>query len=118
MRHTDLKILTSAVFEIREMLSLADEKLALALDLSVSDLAELYSGEPELRLPSKSFEAAQALLRLHDSLQALFGGCDRSARSWMSTRNLDFDARPIDLIVSPEGLCAVRDYLEGYRARV
>ncbi|WP_366933415.1 MbcA/ParS/Xre antitoxin family protein [Erythrobacter sp.] len=48
---------------------------------------------------------------------ALFGGSNRSARSWLLARNLDFNARPIDLIDSPEGLRAVCDYLEGYRVR-
>ncbi|MBO6529086.1 MAG: DUF2384 domain-containing protein [Erythrobacter sp.] len=54
---------------------------------------------------------------LHEALMALFGGSNRSARSWLLARNLDFNARPIDLIDSPEGLRAVCDYLEGYRVR-
>lgn len=118
MKPEDQRILASAVVGIGRMLSLTHGKLALALDLSASDLAELQSRQKGLRLTPKSFEAAQSLLSLYHSLQVAFGGCDRSIRSWMSAENLDFDARPIDLINSPEGLRAVCDYLEGYRARV
>jgi len=51
---------------------------------------------------------------LHHSqiaLQAFFGGCNRSTRSWLTAQNLDLDSRPIESIDSPAGLRTICNYL-------
>lgn len=50
----DQKILTSALVEIGDMLSVSKDKLASVLDLSASGFAELRYCRKALRLPSKS----------------------------------------------------------------
>ena len=78
----------------------------------------MRSGKAELDPTSKSFEAGQFLLRLFRSLDALLGSDDLSARAWLTTPNLDLEARPIDLIDSFRGLITVCDYVDAHRARV
>ena len=76
------------------------------------------SSKAELDPAGKSFEAAQYLLRLFRSLDALLGSDDMAARAWLATPNLDLEARPIDLIDSFKGLMTVCDYVDAHRARV
>ena len=114
----DGRVLTAAVSRIAEFWGLTNARLGAILGLSESTVSRLRSGKAELDPASKSFEAAQFLLRLFRSLDALLGSDDLSARSWLSIVNLDLDARPIDLIESFKGLITVCDYVDAYRARV
>ena len=41
-----------------------------------------------------------------------------TTRAWLTTPNLDLEARPIDLIDSFRGLITVCDYVDAHRARV
>lgn len=114
----DGKVLSNAIGRIAEFWGLTNAKLGAVLGLSESTVSRLRSGKAELDPASKSFEAAQFLLRLFRSLDALLGSDDISARAWLATFNLDLDARPIDLIDSFRGLFTVCDYVDAYRARV
>ena len=114
----DGKVLTSAIARIAEFWGLTNPKLGAILGVSESTASRLRSGKAEFDPASKSFEAAQFLLRLFRSLDALLGSDDMSARAWLSTANLDLNARPIDLVDSFKGLIAVCDYVDSHRARV
>ena len=114
----DGRVLTAAVSRIAEFWGLTNARLGAILGLSESTVSRLRSGKAELDPASKSFEAAQFLLRLFRSLDALLGSDDLSARSWLSTVNIDLDAPPIDLMESFKGLITVCDYVDAYRARV
>lgn len=118
MRPDDGKVLTSAIARIAGFWGLTNPKLGAILGVSESTASRLRSGKAELDLSSKSFEAAQFLLRLFRSLDALLGSDDMSARAWLTTPNLDLDARPIDLVESFRGLITVCDYVDAHRARV
>lgn len=114
----DGKLLTSAVARIAEYWGLTNPRLGAILGVSESTASRLRSGKAELDPASKSFEAAQFLLRLFRSLDALLGSDDMSARAWLSTTNLDLEARPLDLVESFKGLMTVCDYVDAHRARV
>ena len=114
----DGKLLTSAVARIAELWGLTNPRLGAILGVSESTASRLRSGKAELDPASKSFEAAQFLLRLFRSLDALLGSDDMSARAWLSTINLDLEARPLDLVESFKGLMTVCDYVDAHRARV
>jgi uncharacterized protein (DUF2384 family) len=114
----DGKLLTSAVARIAELWGLTNPRLGAILGVSESTASRLRSGKTELDPASKSFEAAQFLLRLFRSLDALLGSDDMSARAWLSTTNLDLEARPLDLVESFKGLMTVCDYVDAHRARV
>lgn len=114
----DGKLLTSAVARIAEFWGLTNPRLGAILGVSESTASRLRSGKAELDPASKSFEAAQFLLRLFRSLDALLGSDDMSARAWLSTINLDLEARPLDLVESFKGLMTVCDYVDAHRARI
>ena len=114
----DSKVLTTAIARIAEFWGLTNAKLGSVLGLSQATVSRLRAGKSELDPASKSFEAGQFLLRLFRSLDALLGSDDMAARSWLATRNVDLDARPIDLVDSFKGLMTVCDYVDAYRARV
>lgn len=114
----DGKVLTSAIAKIAGFWGFTNAKLGTILGLSEATASRLRSGKAELDPTSKSFEAGQFLLRLFRSLDALLGSDDLSARAWLTTPNLDLEARPIDLINSFRGLITVCDYVDAHRARV
>lgn len=114
----DDRVLTTAVARIADFWGLTNAKLGAVLGVSAATVSRLRSGQARLDPASKSFEAGQFLLRLFRSLDALLGSDDQAARSWLSTRNLDLGARPIDLIDRFMGLITVCDYVDAHRARV
>lgn len=118
MEAADGKVLTKAIARIAEFWGLTNAKLGAVIGLSPATVSRLRSGKAELDPATKSFEAGQFLLRLFRSLDALLGSDDMAARAWLTTPNLDLDARPIDLIDSFKGLISVCDYVDAYRARV
>ena len=118
VRTDDSRILTTAIGRVAEYWGLSNAKLGSILGLSAATISRLRSGKTELDAASKSFEAGQFLLRLFRGLDALLGSDDEAARSWLTARNLDLDARPIDLIESFKGLMTVCDYVDAHRARV
>lgn len=114
----DGRILTTAVARIAEFWGFTNAKLGSVLGLSAATVSRLRAGKAELDPATKSFEAGQFLLRLFRSLDALLGSDDMAARAWLTTPNLDLDARPVDLIDSFKGLMTVCDYVDAHRARV
>ena len=117
-KESDDKLLTSAISKIATFWGLSNVKLSSVLGLSEATISRLRSGKTFLDPASKSFEAGQFLLRLFRSLDALMGSDDDAAKSWLTSHNLDLEARPIDLIDSFKGLLTVCDYVDAHRARV
>ena len=118
VKESDDKLLTSAISKIARFWGLSNVKLSSVLGLSEATISRLRSGKTFLDPASKSFEAGQFLLRLFRSLDALMGSDDDAAKSWLTSHNLDLEARPIDLIDSFKGLLTVCDYVDAHRARV
>lgn len=112
------QVLTSAVARIAELWGLSNAKLGGILGVSMATASRLRSGQSHLDPASKSYEAAQFLLRLFRSLDALLGSDDIAAKSWLATENLDLGGKPIEQIETMRGLMAVCDYVDFYRARV
>jgi uncharacterized protein (DUF2384 family) len=111
-------VLTSAVARIAELWGLSNARLGAILGVSMATASRLRSGQSQLDSASKSYEAAQFLLRLFRSLDALLGSDDVAAKSWLATENLDLGGKPIEQIETMRGLMAVCDYVDFYRARV
>lgn len=114
----DERLLTGAVATIANFWDLGNAKLGSVLGVSPATVSRLRAGRSKLDARSKSFEAAQYLLRLFRGLDALMGSDDGAARRWLGAPNLDLEARPIDLLDSITGLIAVCDYVDAHRARV
>jgi uncharacterized protein (DUF2384 family) len=116
--HEKAQVLTNAVARIAELWGLSNAKLGGILGVSMATASRLRSGQSQLDPASKSYEAAQFLLRLFRSLDALLGSDDIAAKSWLATENLDLGGKPIEQIETMRGLMAVCDYVDFYRARV
>ncbi len=114
----DARILSHAVVRIAALWGLSNAKLGLILGLSAPTVSRLKNGQGRLDPASKSFEAAQHLVRLFRSLDALLGSDDAAAIRWLAAPNLDLAARPIDMMDRFRGLMALCDYVDDYRARV
>lgn len=114
----DASLLTHAVVRIAELWKLSHAKLGAILGLSSSTVSRMRAGRARLDPQSKSFEAAQYLLRLFRSLDALLGSNDQASQSWLRTRNIDLEQAPLDSIESFRGLMEVCDYVDGYRAQI
>jgi uncharacterized protein (DUF2384 family) len=114
----DSRILTGAVAKVADLWGWSNAKLGAVLGLSPATASRLRSEQTRLDPVSKSFEVGQFLVRLFRSLDALMGSDDAAARTWLTSANLDLEARPIELIDSFKGLIMVCDYVDAYRARV
>ncbi|MBC7986165.1 MAG: DUF2384 domain-containing protein [Sphingomonadaceae bacterium] len=114
----DERLLTSAISTIADFWRLGNAALGGVLGVSPATASRLRHGQSRLDARSKSFEAAQYLLRLFRGLDALMGSDDDAARRWLGAVNLDLEARPLDLIGSFKGLMRVCDYVDAHRARV
>ena len=112
------RVLSEAVTRIAEFWQLSNGKLGVILGLSGPTVSRLRAGQYRLEPNSKPFELAQHLLRLFRSLDSWLGQDDGSARSWLTTRNLDLGERPIDLLPTVRGLLRTSDYVDALRARV
>lgn len=108
------RILTVAIAKVAECWRLSDEQLATILGPDVP-VAGMRSGTAILGRSNPSFVAAQHLVRLFQSLDAVMGGDDEASISWLHTVNLDLGACPIDTMRTPDGLIAAADYVAQYR---
>jgi hypothetical protein len=112
------RVLTTAVARVATCWKLTNEQLGAVLGLSPATASRLRTGGFELDRSSKAFELGQYLVRLFRSLDALMGSDDDASMSWLRTRNLDLEGRPLDLIRSIRGLGAVTNYVDDFRAQV
>lgn len=112
------RVLTTAITRIAGFWDLSNAKLGAILGLSPATISRLRASKTLLDPASKSFEAAQFLLRLFRSLDALLGSDDAAVKRWLTTPNLDLGAKPIERIDTMRGLIEVCDYVDFYRARV
>lgn len=112
------RVLSEAVARIADFWQLSNARLGSIIGLSSPTVSRLRSGQYRLEPGSKPFELAQHLLRLFRSLDSWLGQDDASTRSWLTTRNIDLEARPIDLLPTVRGLLRTSDYVDALRARV
>jgi uncharacterized protein (DUF2384 family) len=110
--------LTKAVVRAAGLLELPQGAIALILGVSRATASRLFAGSyrltPERR---KEWELALLFVRLFRSLDAVVGH-GPPARTWLDGPNTALGARPIDLIVTAEGLVRVVQYLDAVRGRV
>ena len=111
-------ILTRATLRAASQLGLTNKLLATVIGVSEATVSRMRSGEYTLQRGQKSFELAVLFLRLYRSLDAIVGGDDRVAGSWLRNRNTVLGAQPIALIQTVPGLMNVIQYLDARRAVV
>lgn len=114
----DERVLTLAVSRAADLWDLTNATLGSIIGVSSPTASRLRSGQKKLLRGTKPFELGQYFVRLFRSLDALTGSDDRSATSWLRTRNEDLGGRPIDLIKTVKGLAEVSNYVDDFRARI
>ena len=107
--------LTKAMLRAASQLRLTNKLIATIIGVSEATVSRMQSGDYTLQHGQKSFELAVLFVRLYRSLDAIVGGDDAVAGSWLRNRNTAFDATPITLIQTVPGLMNVIQYLDARR---
>ena len=110
-------VLAKAAVNAAARLGLRNKQLAEIIGTSEASVSRLSSGrglDPE----RKEGELALLFLRLYRSLDALVGGDDVKARSWLHAANDHIGGIPAQRIRSVEGLVDVIQYLDAMRGRL
>ncbi len=111
-------VLTKATLKAASSLGLTNKTLATIIGVSEATVSRMRSGHYTLQLGQKPFELAVMLVRLYRSLDAIVGGDDSVASSWLKNSNSMLGAEPIELIQTLPGLINVIQYLDARRAVV
>jgi hypothetical protein len=111
-------VLTKAVMRAADRLGMSGKLLSNVLGLSEAQVSRMKNGEAALTESSKAFELSALLVRVFRSLDAIVGGDERTARVWVVSQNAALHGRPIDRMVSIQGLADVVTYLDARRAPI
>jgi hypothetical protein len=111
-------VLTKATLAAASKLGLTNKALASVIGVSEATVSRMRGGDYTLQLGQKPFELAVMLVRLYRSLDAIVGGDDAVASSWLKNSNSMLGAEPIALIQTVPGLINVIQYLDARRAVV
>ena len=105
----DALILSKAVKRAAEFLGVSKDTLSSILSIQTSQL------EPVLKLgidpKTKQGERSLIFINVYTRLAALSGGDEMFIKHFMQTDNRYFEAKPIDVMKSAEGLERVHHYL-------
>lgn len=116
---TEAVALSKACIRAARKLGLTNRTLSGIIGLSEPTISRMSKGEFWLsRNDRKSFELSVLFVRLYRSLDAIVGGDERSARSWLNSNNIALGAAPINLIQGVSGLVNVVSYLDSRIDRV
>jgi hypothetical protein len=111
-------VLTKAALRAATQLGITNKLLAAVIGVSEATVSRMRSGDCTLQRGQKPFELAVLFVRLYRSLDAIVGGDDAVAGSWLRNRNVALDGEPIVLIQTVPGLTHVIQYLDARRAVV
>ena len=111
-------VLTKAAMRAGVRLGLSGKLLSDDLGLSQAQISRMRNGEADLGENTKAFELAALLVRVFYSLDAIVGGDEAAAKAWITSENTALGARPIDRMVSIQGLADVVTYLDARRAPI
>jgi len=110
-------VLAKAAIAAAARLGLRNKQLGEIIGTSEASISRLRSGRG-LDPTRKEGELALLFLRLYRSLDALVGGDDLKARSWLHAANNHVGGIPADRIRTVEGLVDVVQYLDAMRGRL
>ena len=111
-------VVTKATQNAASKLRITNKLLAHIIGVSEATVSRMYSGRYLLQPEQKSFELAVLFVRLYRSLDAIVGGDDAVASTWLKSRNTALDGEPIAFIQTVPGLMNVIQYLDARRAVV
>jgi hypothetical protein len=109
---------TKATMRAAERLGLSNKIVGSIIGLSEATISRMGTGRYTLAPDDKPFELSVLLVRLYRSLDAITGGDDSVARSWLRNDNTALGAPPLTLVQTVQGLVNVIAYLDARRAVV
>jgi hypothetical protein len=112
------QVVTKATVTAAERLGLNARTLAGVLGVSEASVSRMKRLDHLLEKGSKPFELALLLIRLFRSLDAIAGGDETVARSWLRNHNSALGGVPAENILTIAGLTDVLAYLDARRALV
>ena len=110
-------VLAKAVLSAAGRLGLRNRQLAAVIGSSEASVSRLQTGRG-LDPQTKEGELALLFLRLYRSLDALVGGDERQAQSWLTAENDHLGGIPVERMRTVEGLVDVVQYLDAMRGRL
>lgn len=111
-------VLTKAATRAAARLGMSGKLLSDILGLSEAQVSRMRNGDVALAENTKAFELAALLVRVFRSLDAILGGDERATQVWITSQNVALGGRPIDRMVSIQGLADVVTYLDARRAPI
>jgi transcriptional regulator with XRE-family HTH domain len=111
-------VLTKAMIRAADRLGMSGKQLSEVIGLSAAQISRMKNGEAALSEASKPFELSALLVRVFRSLDAIVGGDESAIKLWMTSQNTALNGRPIDRMVSVQGLADVVTYLDARRAPI
>lgn len=112
----ELEVLTSATIRAARLLDINNKELAAVIGVSPSTISKVRKGGALLPNDAKVLEISKFFLRLYRSLDAIVGGSQDTAASWLRSRNDALNAVPIEEMFTIRGLFRVTAYLDQRRA--
>ncbi len=114
----EAQVVTKAAVAAAERLGLSARGLAAVIGVSEASVSRMKRLDHHLEKGTKPFELALLLIRLFRSLDAVTGGDEGVAKSWMRNPNTMLGGKPADKIATVTGLTDVLAYLDARRALV
>lgn len=111
-------VLTKAAIRAATRLGMSGKLLSDVLGLSEAQVSRMRNGDVALTENTKAFELAALLVRVFRSLDAILGGDERATQVWITSQNVALGGRPIDRMISIQGLADVVTYLDARRAPI
>ncbi len=115
---SEATVLTKAVLRAAQHLGMTNKSLATVIGVSEATVSRMRSGDYTLQRGQKPFELAILFLRFYRSLDAIVGGDQEVARTWLKNPNTALDSAPLTLIQTVPGLMNAIHYLDARRAIV
>ena len=111
-------VLTEAVIRAADQLGVNARSLSAVLGVSEATVSRMRRKDFLLERGTKPFELGVLFVRLFRSLDAIVGGDQTVARSWIRNANTALDGRPLEKIATISGLIDAIAYLDSRRALV
>jgi transcriptional regulator with XRE-family HTH domain len=109
---------TKALFRAAILLGLQQREVAAIIGVSAATVSRLANAAGELELDGKPGQLTLLLLRVYRSLDAVVGGDAGELRAWFHADNRHLGGVPAELVLRPEGLARVAEYLDAIRGKL
>jgi len=105
-------VVTRALVRASADLGISGTILARIVGVSESTISRMRAGTKEIPVPSKSYELALMLIRIHVALCRVCNGDRATMQTWFRSDNHRLGTSPLALVDSIPGLVRVVEYLE------